>query len=93
MAYAETEETAAQDHHWQNTLTLKLVVNPALSENQQRLVANEYYEGNALKLPTRVPLVPYLLQLYQVQLLEDALTTQLLVAAEPNKVKPYLFDT
>lgn len=93
LAYAETEETAAQDHHWQNTLTLKLVVNPALSENQQRLVANEYYEGNALELPTRGPLVPYLLQLYQVQLLEDAPTSQLLVAAEPNKVKPYLFDT
>jgi len=83
-----------KDKFWSKKVSFSLVPNPALSDNQKKVVEAEFdIKRGGLIVTTRACLVHYLLQRYQIDSdnLENPESTQLLAVMNPDEIKPYLF--
>lgn len=87
------------DELWQETVTLYLVANPNLSEDQRHLVEQDFCMSESqLTIEVRKALAPYALQRYQAGILADEIKHVykhpiVLSDASLQKLKPLLFDT
>lgn len=63
------------DETWNTSVTVILQANPALSDQEKQMLAHEFgMEGGNLELQVRAALLPYVLQLYQVDVKDDGVS-------------------
>jgi predicted DNA-binding transcriptional regulator YafY len=91
--------TIADDLDWQEKLTLNIVPNAALSEDQQRMVEKDYaMQDGRLQIIIRKALAHYTLQRYQAAILPEEATQGkkfqiMLLETDRDKLGPYLFGS
>lgn len=88
-----SDHTEAYDQAWHTHVTLEITPDNRLTPDQQEVIAHDYGMTNGqLKLTVRAKLVPYLLQLLNLNVgkqLEDARAQQI-VLANYDEISPWL---
>jgi predicted DNA-binding transcriptional regulator YafY len=92
----ESEHGSEMDEEWNTSVNIRIVPDPRLSEEQQRVIEHDYgMEGGVLEIPTRGRLVPYALKLLHIdhrQLKEDP-TAQQIIVENRAALEHWLFDS
>lgn len=90
--------TNEADDLWQESVTLFLVPNPNLSEDQKRLVEQDFCMADGqLSIDVRKALAHYALQRYQAGIIEDDIKEPfkfpvVLASQSSHDIKPFLFN-
>ena len=91
----DSEHRVDGDEVWNSMVSLKLIPNPHLSQEQQKVVAEDYgMKRNALVIKTRAALLQYTLQRLEIDPAKDQKrvpTSTQLVIENYGKVEPWLF--
>jgi len=89
------EANRNNDTLWHKDVTLEIIPNPLLTNEQQKLVGLEFnMKSGALYIKTRAPLVHYTLQRYQIDSasLIEPIKTQTLAIRNNKDIASYLFQ-
>lgn len=84
---------AEDDHAWMTRVRVEIVAHPGLTESQQRMIRDEYFNGFASRIEyCRGCLVPYLIQDLHATLHpeRELAPAWLLAVANPKEVRPWL---
>lgn len=90
----ESPMTVAQDEQWQHEVNLILCPDPRLNLLQQNVIARDYdMENGRLVLTERAALIPYMLQVFNIDplKLEGKPEAQQIVIQNRNEIEDYLF--
>lgn len=90
----ESPMTVAQDEQWQNKVNLILCPDPRLNLLQQNVIERDYdMENGRLVLTERAALIPYMLQVFNIDplKLEGKPEAQQIVIQNRNEIEDYLF--
>ena len=90
----DSEHGITGDSEWNTMVTIRIVPDPRLSKEQQRVIEHDYgMTKGVLEVPTRGKLVPYALKLLHIDLEEqkDDPTAQQIIVENQNDLKGWLF--
>jgi len=90
----KSDHGIAGDKHWNTTVTIRVVPDPRLSEEQQRVIEHDYgMEKGLLEVSTRAKLVPYALKLLHLENTEtkNDPTAQQIIVENRADLQPWLF--
>lgn len=85
-----------EDKHWNSYIKLKIKPDSRLSSYQQAIIAHDYnMQQGRLALKTRIALIPYLLQILNIELdqSERSPEAQQIVVSNAEEIKQYLFGS
>lgn len=90
----DSEHGIAGDTQWNTSITIRIVPDPRLRQNQKEVVEADYgMESGALEVRTRGKLVPYALKLLHIDPKEELSdpTAQQIIVENRDEVLPWLF--